>query len=175
MRYLTQDAIHRLFEVAAKDNPRNHAIMLVCYCHGMRASEVVGRNGLCGTDIRDGEITVRRLKGSLKSVHPLISSADPLFDEKTIMEKLAAENPGILFTIHRTTFWRFFQGYKDAAGIKQGEAHPHILKHSIAMHSKEAGIEMVQTYLGHKNINNTRVYWTISDAEAAKAILKVIG
>ncbi len=32
---------------------------------------------------------------------------------------------------------------------------------------------MVQTYLGHKNINNTRIYWTISDEEAATAVARV--
>lgn len=170
-------------EVAAKDSPRNHAILLVGYWHGMRASEIVGQPGwrtlgkkkywyepLRGVDIRDGEIAVRRLKGSLKTTHPLRSHQNPLFDEKTILEKLAAENPGILFPIHRTTFWRFFQKYQEAAGIKQSEAHPHILKHSIAMHGKAAGIEIVQTFIGHKNINNTRIYWTISDEEAATAM-----
>jgi len=170
MRYLTKDELTKLLQVAKADNDRNHAMLLTGYWHGMRASEVTG---LRGTDIRDGEITVRRLKGSLKSTHPLISHPDPLFDEKTIMEKLAADNPGILFPMHRTTFWRFFQKYQEAAGIKQGQAHPHILKHSIAMHSRKAGIEMVQTYLGHKNINNTRIYWTISDEEAATAVAKV--
>lgn len=171
MRFLDQYAIRRLFEVAAADSPRNHAIMLVSYWHGMRASEVCGI--LRGSDIRDGEITIKRLKGSLKSIHPLRSHANPLFDEKTILERMAAETPGILFPIHRTTYWRFFQKYQEAAGIKQSEAHPHILKHSIAMHSKKAGLEMVQTFLGHKNINNTRIYWTISDEEAAEAIAQV--
>ena len=174
MRYLTKDELTNVLRVAQKDSPRNHAIMLIAYWHGMRASEIVGKNGLRGIDIRDGEITVRRLKGSLKSTHPLISHPDPLFDEKTIVERLASENPGVLFPIHRTTFWRFFQSYQAAAGIKQGQAHPHILKHSIAMHSRRAGIEIVQTYLGHKNINNTRIYWTISDEEAATAVAKVV-
>ncbi len=173
MRYLTKDELTRLFTVARKDSPRNHAILLAGYWHGMRASEIVGKNGLRGSDIKDGEITVKRLKGSLKTVHPLIAHADPLFDEKTILEALAKDNPGVLFPIHRTTFWRFFQGYQEAAGIKQAQAHPHILKHSIAMHSRKAGIEMVQTYIGHKNINNTRIYWTISDEEAATAVAQV--
>jgi type 1 fimbriae regulatory protein FimB len=170
MRYLTKDELTNVLRVAKADSPRNHAMLLVAYWHGMRASEVTA---LRGTDIRDGEITIRRLKGSLKSTHPLVSDTDPLYDEKSILERLAADNPGVLFPIHRTTFWRFFQGYQAAAGIKQGQAHPHILKHSIAMHSRKAGIEMVQTYLGHKNINNTRVYWTISDEEAATAIARV--
>lgn len=170
MRYLTKDELTNVLRVAKNDSPRNHAMLLVAYWHGMRASEVIN---LRGTDIRDGEIVVRRLKGSLKSTHPLISHEDPLYDEKTILERMAGETPGILFPIHRTTFWRFFQGYQAAAGIKQGQAHPHILKHSIAMHSRKAGIEMVQTYLGHKNINNTRIYWTISDEEAATAVAKV--
>ena len=174
MRYLTQDALKRLFEVAKNDSDRNHAIMLVGYWHGLRASELVGEKGLRGSDIRDGEIICRRLKGSLKSTHPLVSHADPLFDEKTVMEKLAKDNPGILFPITRQRLWKIFQNYQEKAGIKKGEAHPHILKHTIAMHSKAAGIEMVQTFLGHKNINNTRIYWTISDNEAASAVMKAI-
>ena len=53
--------------------------------------------------------------------------------------------------------------YAELAGIAKRSIHS--LRHSIAMHLLEAGrgIEYVADHLGHRNIQNTRVYAQITN------------
>jgi len=55
-----------------------------------------------------------------------------------------------------------FNEYALAAGIKGGSIHS--LRHSIAVHLLDAGrgIEYVADHLGHRNIQNARIYAQIS-------------
>ncbi len=145
--------------------------MILCgYSHGLRPSEVVA---IKRDDIRDGFLTVARLKGSMRTTQPLVQDENKLLDElRGVSEYL----PGLhgnqrLFPITRRQFGRLFVGYGSAAGIPRHLCHPHILKHSIAMQTiQSAGIENVRQYLGHKSISSTGAYLKVSDQDAAAAI-----
>jgi site-specific recombinase XerD len=56
-----------------------------------------------------------------------------------------------------------FKEYTEAAGIQERSVHA--LRHSMAVHLLEAGrnIEYVADLLGHKNIQNTRIYAQITN------------
>ena len=58
---------------------------------------------------------------------------------------------------------QLFTEYAEAAGIKERSVHA--LRHSMAVHLLEAGrgIEYVADHLGHKNIQNTRIYAQITN------------
>jgi integrase/recombinase XerD len=58
---------------------------------------------------------------------------------------------------------KLFTDYTGAAGIKERSVHA--LRHSMAVHLLEAGrgIEYVADHLGHKNIQNTRIYAQITN------------
>src|SRR5258708_18545140 len=78
MKALTQDEILKVLK-AVSDTPRDLAMILLAFRHGMRASEVCNLK-LADVDLKNGEITIRRLKGSLKTVQPLSDMAgQPLF------------------------------------------------------------------------------------------------
>jgi len=145
------------------------------YWHGLRATEVIS---LRARDIADGHITVVRLKGSLKTVQPLVSHADPLLSEAIpladLANKLLANER--LFPISRVQFWNLIQRYGEMAGIAKRKCHPHILKHSIAQHSiHAAGIENVRQYLGHKSLASTGAYLRRDDATASRAVMDALG
>jgi hypothetical protein len=55
------------------------ADVLVAYLHAMRCSEVVT---LKADNVRDGFISIQRLKGSNATVQPLLSNDDGLFSER---------------------------------------------------------------------------------------------
>jgi integrase/recombinase XerD len=102
-----------------------------------------------------------------------VEDADPLFDErKALIDFVLNLLPNQkVFPVHRSTFWRKIQRYAKAAGIPKHKAHPHALKHSIAMQTiGTAGIENVRTYLGHKSMGSTGEYLKVQDAEASAAI-----
>jgi integrase/recombinase XerD len=58
---------------------------------------------------------------------------------------------------------KLFTDYTEKAGIKERSVHA--LRHSMAVHLLEAGrgIEYVADHLGHKNIQNTRIYAQITN------------
>ena len=60
-------------------------MILIAFRHGMRASEVCGLE-LKDVDLKNGEITIRRLKGSLKTTQPLADlQGQPLLSEKRVL------------------------------------------------------------------------------------------
>lgn len=90
MKALTQDEVLKVLK-AASDNPRDLCMILLAFRHGMRASEVCGLE-LKDVDLRNGEIVVRRLKGSLKTTQPLADvPGQPLLSEKRVLRAWPAE------------------------------------------------------------------------------------
>ena len=168
MKSLQREELTRLLRAARAHSKRDHLLILTAYSHGLRASEVVN---LTDQNIRDGFLTVQRLKGSMRTCQPLVRSADPLYDESPL-EKMT----GRLFPVSRTTFWRIVQRAGRAAGLPQHLLHPHCLKHSIGMHTiKTAGIENVRQYLGHRSMASTGAYLRVDDDAASKAIAAAMG
>lgn len=159
-----------LLGAARKNSERDWLAILVGFWHALRVSEITGftRENVC-----DGYFTIQRLKGSLKTTQPLVTHAEPLLNEKIPLtawvRKFAPDEP--VFGISRQRFWKIMQTHCNTAGIPKHLAHPHILKHSIAMQTiKSAGIENVRTYLGHKSISSTGAYLVVDDDVASSAI-----
>lgn len=149
-------------------------MILVAFHHGLRASEVVA---ITADHVVDGHLTVQRLKGSLKTTQALAKSEDPLFDESAALVEFAAKSkPGSpIFCIGRVQFWKLMQKYAKLAGIPEHKAHPHVLKHSIAMQTiASAGVENVRQHLGHKSLSSTGAYLRVTDEAASAAIRKAL-
>jgi site-specific recombinase XerD len=175
MEHLSKTEIHALLSHAKANRLRDWLMILVGFWHGLRASEVVG---ITAGSIADGHITVARLKGSMKTVQPLVSNADPLLDEAAGLFDYTREmhTNQKLFPISRRQFHRLVHRYGIAAGIAKRNAHPHILKHSIAMQSiGTAGIENVRQYLGHVSLSSTGAYLKVDDATASARVTGAVG
>jgi integrase len=148
VEHLTKDELLALLKAAREHSERDWLLVLVSFSHGLRASEAVG---LTKANFRDGHVSVKRLKGSLKTVQPLLSNADPLLDEKAALERylstLAANDR--LFPISRFAVDRIMKRHGATAGIPAHKRHAHVLKHTTAMLAiRQAGIENVRVYLG---------------------------
>jgi type 1 fimbriae regulatory protein FimB len=84
MKSLTQDEILKVLKIASEDR-RNLAMILLGFKHGMRASEVCGLE-LKDLDLKNHEITIRRLKGSLKTTQSIADiQGRPLLSEKRVL------------------------------------------------------------------------------------------
>jgi integrase len=68
MQFLTQEELKRLLAVIKKK--RDKALFLLAYRHGLRASEI-GLLQRTDVDLKQGRITIHRLKGSLSGIYPL--------------------------------------------------------------------------------------------------------
>jgi molybdate transport system regulatory protein len=167
---LSKEQLLVILAAARAHRERDWLMILVGYSHGLRPSEVVG---ITAGDIADGHLSVKRLKGSNRTVQPLVCDENPLLDECSALPEFTRSMLGNqkVFPVSRRQFGRLFSAYAEAAGIPQHLSHPHILKHTIAMQTiHSAGIENVRQYLGHKSISSTGAYLKVSDAAAAERI-----
>jgi type 1 fimbriae regulatory protein FimB len=166
-----------LLRTAKAHGAREHAMILVAYTHGLRASEVC-KLKLADVDLRTGTIAVNRLKGSLSStqeLHP--HRGEPLLDEPKVLRSYLNERKddgsGFLFLsqkgggMSRQHFHALFATLCEEAGIPAGKRHPHVLKHTIASHliSENVNLAVVQRALGHRSISSTMIYVGVSDEQ----------
>src|SRR5258708_28037707 len=180
MKALTQDEILKVLK-AVSDTPRDLAMILLAFRHGMRASEVCGLE-LKDVDLKNGEITIRRLKGSLKTTQPLADlQGQPLLSEKRVLRAWLAErgdHPSKYVFVsqksgkmHRSQFYRVFSAAAEKAGLPKDKRHPHCLKHSLGVALVEANVNLavIKQALGNKSIASTAIYTVPTDETAGRA------
>jgi site-specific recombinase XerD len=138
---------------------------------------------LADADLKDGAISIQRLKGSMRTVQPLYTHrGQPLLDEtaalRSWLKVRPADGSDYLFTsqkggrLDRTQFFRIFQAVAEVAGLPTEKRHPHCLKHSLASHlvAGNVNLALVKQALGHRSISSTMVYVGTTDAQAAEAV-----
>lgn len=179
MEHLTREQVIAVLSQAKAKRERDWVLLLVAFWHGLRASEAVS---LTPEHFVDGYLTVQRLKGSMRTTQPLVEDDNELLNERAAIQAHITRHRELhggegrgqrLFPITRFQFYRLMRRYGRLAGLPQHLCHPHVLKHSIAMQSiREAGIENVRQYLGHRSISSTGEYLKVGDAEASLAVVK---
>jgi type 1 fimbriae regulatory protein FimB/type 1 fimbriae regulatory protein FimE len=165
--YLTDREVERLIE-AAKGNRWGHrdaTMILVCYRHGLRASELTDLRW-DQIDFNAGALAVRRAKKGTPATHPI--RGDELRSLRRLQREQEPKSP-FVFTSERgapfTTagFARMLERAGESAelGFK---AHPHMLRHAcgFALANKGHDTRALQAYLGHKNIQHTVRYTELS-------------
>jgi type 1 fimbriae regulatory protein FimB len=185
MNSLTHDEVLKVLKAAA-DDKRNLAMILLGYRHGMRASEVC-RLEMKDVDLKNCEITIRRLKGSLKTTQPLADlQGQPLLSEKRVlrswMEERGNHPSRYVFTsqksgqVHRSQFYRVFSDAAERAGLPKDKRHPHCLKHALGYSLVEANVNLavIKQALGHKSIASTAVYTNPTDESTGRAVVAAL-
>jgi type 1 fimbriae regulatory protein FimB len=187
MEFLSQDDITRILVEAKKSGPREHAMFLLGYLHGLRASEIAG---LTLNDIRGGKLRVQRLKHSLKTTQAIETHNNPLYNETAVLEALLADRgtrddygSHALFlsrkagALTRQQVRILFKNICERAGVDPDLAHPHSLKHAAAEHMRQNGVpvEVIRIRLGHRDVRATLRYFHVSDSEADSAMRNTVG
>jgi type 1 fimbriae regulatory protein FimB len=147
---------------SAIQDRRDRAIFAVAYGHGLRASEV-GLLQCTDIDLRQGRITIHRLKGSYSGVYPM--KPDTIKLTRSYLRERRDDSPYLFLSnrglpVDRRTLYAIMRKYGDAAGIPAHKRKFHSLKHSIATHILDAGEDAAfcRDWLGHKNLQNTMIY-----------------
>ena len=181
---LTPEEILKVLEIASESR-RNLAMVLLAYRHGMRASEVCDLR-LSDLDLKNSQITIRRLKGSLTTSQPLTDDpGEPLLSSRRVLRAWLAERRDMsdfVFTsqkggrIHRSQFFRMFQSVAERAGLSTDRRHPHCLKHALGFSLVTANVNLasVKVALGHKSIASTAVYAVPTDEQVGKAVIAAL-
>src|SRR3989440_3888938 len=185
MKALTKEEILKVLKVASEDR-RNIAMILLGFKHGMRATEVCGLE-LKDLDLKNHEITIRRLKGSLKTTQPLADiQGQPLLSEKRVLRAWLQERGNhpsrFVFVsqksgqVHRSQFYRAFAEVAERAGMPRDKRHPHCLKHALGYSLVEANVNLaiIKQALGHKSIASTAIYTTPTDETTGKVVVAAL-
>jgi integrase/recombinase XerC len=176
MNYLQPNELLSVLKIARAESLRDWLLILCAYRHGLRAGEVTA---LRTTDIIDGALSIKRLKGSRHTVQPLENHVgEPLLNlERGLREYVKTARPrnlgDALFpskkggTLAAKSFNFIFHKHARKAGITFG---PHSLKHSLATHLVRANVNLavVQQRLGHASITSTQKYVHLNDQEVAE-------
>ena len=84
MEHLSREQVIALLTQARAVRERDWVLFLVAFWHGLRASEAVS---LTAGNFADGYLNVQRLKGSLRTVQPLVEHESELLNEKLAVAK----------------------------------------------------------------------------------------
>lgn len=184
-KHLEEREIKKLFNVIT--SKRDQALFTLIYLYGLRVSEAIR---LKHSDIRifDKRINIQASKNghsgeqflskeAIRVLQIWITEKESVQKEKSQRNRtlppskqLLDINQNILFTsakgggLTTVQIFRLFQSYCRKAKIPSEKAHPHALRHSIAMQMSESGrsIEEVQAHLRHRDIKSTTVYYRVS-------------
>ena len=159
--HLTEREVEKLIE-AAKGNrhsARDSAMILVCFRHGLRASEVCELQW-SDVEFETGTLHLRRAKGGSTGTHPLLG------DELRALRALKrdAKSPFIFVSERGAPFTvSGLQKMVERVGIEAKmpfKVHPHMLRHATgyALANKGTDTRTLQAYLGHRSIQSTVRY-----------------
>jgi integrase len=167
LAYLTKVEVERLFAVIPPMDGRNRLLFDVMYRYGLRRQEVV----LIRREHVGERIWITRIKGGISGEYPIHPTTRRLLWE--YLEQLGPGPRPYLFATRQSasrpmsasTIYQLFRGYAEASGLPQDRRHPHVLRHSIAVHLMNAGWDAadVQDWLGHRDIASTMVYAAVTN------------
>jgi site-specific recombinase XerD len=167
--YLTKAEVRALLRAAKQSKrygARNHAMILLAYRHGLRASELVELR-VDDIDFRTGTIYCRRRKGSKSCVHPM--KRDELEAIERVLRGREGDAGEYVFRSERGErmtrwgFWRIVSEAGKCAGLPM-KVYAHMLRHACGYYlaNKGCDLRLIQDYLGHKQIQNTVRYTALN-------------
>jgi type 1 fimbriae regulatory protein FimB/type 1 fimbriae regulatory protein FimE len=156
--YLTEGEVERLIKAA--ETPRDKAMILIGYRHGLRVTELVNLRWR-QVDLDAGRVRVERLKDSESGVHPL--SGREIRALRALRRVGQAGSAFVFLSYKGAPMTRqAFDKVLRAAGAKAGmpDVHAHLLRHGCGFRLVNLGLDTLSlaAYLGHKQVQNTKRY-----------------
>jgi len=171
IKYLSTKETERL--LSRISSKRDKAMFALMYFYGMRCVEAAklnlddlrladsrlyihaAKNGISGEVILTREVR-RVLEAYVKERGSDTTQARALF-----VSRKSKTGSGRLSTRQIS---RLFQKYAKHAKLPIDKQHPHVLRHSIAVHMADSGIDVgvVKDHLRHRKIENTMIYFQIT-------------
>jgi integrase len=172
--YLTKAEVERFFGAIPAGNARDRLLFDVIYRYGLRRLEACR---IRREHLSDGRIWITRLKGGISGEYPIHPATRRLL--WTYLAELGDDGRPYLFVSRQSEIWpisgstiyQLFRAYAEAANLPADRRHPHVLRHSIAVHLRNAGWDIadVQDWLGHKDISSTMVYAAVTNTRREAA------
>jgi site-specific recombinase XerD len=167
--YLTKEEVERFFDAIPASNIRDRLLFDVIYRYGLRRVEaaLIRRyEHLVG-----GRIWITRAKHGISGEYPIHPATRRLL--WAYLNDRAEDDRPYLFLSRQSgvsplspsTIYTAFRHYAEQAELPADRLHPHVLRHSIAVHLMNAGWDAadVQDWLGHRDIASTMIYAAVTN------------
>jgi site-specific recombinase XerD len=199
IKYLSTNQVEKL--LSKIDILRDKAMFTLMYLYGLRISEATSIR-LDDVRLNDNRMFIRASKNGIsgeqvlnkqskKYLIPWLEERKEIVSKKKIggvkMNSVSNfdtdSDKDILFIskkgnrLDNSQVFRLFKDYAKKARIPEDKRHPHVLRHSIAVHMAEDGVpvEYVQQHLRHRKIDNTMVYFQITNKRRHEMQEKALG
>ena len=192
--YLSRGAIQAMLaqpDASSKKGTRDLFLMTLMYDTAARVQEVID---LKISDVRLGDTPQVKLQGKGNKSRSVPLMKDTVSHYHKYMQMFHPGEPGhsrkpLFYTIRKNvcspisddTIRAFMNGYAKTAHLAYPKVperiHPHIFRHSRAMHLYQHGMDltMVSQWLGHANLSKTLIYAHADTEMKRKAIEEATG
>lgn len=167
---LSEAEVRTLFEALPRRSVfdlRNACLLELLYGCGLRIGEVI-RLEVADIDLARRVVIVRESKHGQDRVVPLMGTAQAAVQDYLAVRRTLLKGPdhGALFLsqygkrITQATVYALFEDLNRHRGASMRHLHPHLLRHSIAVHLLQHGTDVryIQQFLGHGSLDTTKVY-----------------
>jgi site-specific recombinase XerD len=178
IKFFFQDELKKLLDTIKQENFKDYVIFYFAYRKGLRASEI-GKITMDKLDLENNRVYIESLKKSMSCFMPLNQ------DEKVLLKEYIEKYQPVKYLfygktkekpISRKTLDKKIKKYGKKAELPKDKLHFHTLRHSLAIHLLQAGIDVriVQKIMRHKDIKNTMIYTEITDSMRDEAYMKAL-
>jgi site-specific recombinase XerD len=164
-KYLRQDELKALLE--APKRMRDRLIIKLLYETGMRVGELTALT-IGDVELESGEITIQEAKRHAEGRKvPLVNSWTKTMLRDYIGTRKIRKDPLFVSNkrgaLSRRQIERLIEKYGEIVGLDKDKRHPHVLRHTHAVHALKSGIDLrtLQQNLGHSSIEVTAIYLTM--------------
>ncbi|HKS21829.1 MAG TPA: tyrosine-type recombinase/integrase [Thermoanaerobaculia bacterium] len=175
--YLTKEEVEAVFRRVR--SLRDRLMLDLAYRHGLRRKEV----GLIRMSdlLPDGTIWITRVKNGVSGPYQLHPITRELIEQYRPMRR--DDSPYLLCGRQRratplspSLVYQVFRRYAAEAGVSEDRQHVHVLRHSIAVHMMNEGLDVadVQDWLGHRRITSTLVYARITSKRRRESYARIV-
>lgn len=164
-KYLKEGELRQLLE--APRRMRDRLIIKLLYETGMRVGELSSLT-IGDVDLESGEITIQHAKRHQEGRKvPIVNSWTKTMLRDYIGTRKNRKDPLFVSNkrgpLSRRQIERLVHNYGTEVGLDKDKKHPHVLRHTHAVHALKSGIDLrtLQQNLGHSSIEVTAIYLTM--------------
>ncbi len=174
-KYISKEDVERVMSKIS--SARDKALFSLMYFYGLRCREVVTLN-MDDLRIRDNRLYVHAAKNGISGEVILTSKTKryltAYLKERAVKERMLSHCDALFVSrksktgsgrLSTTQVYRLFRAYAEKAKLPKDKRHPHVLRHSVAVHMADSGVDVavVKEHLRHRKIDTTMIYFQITN------------
>jgi integrase/recombinase XerD len=167
--YLEPKQVDAMLEAARLGNKRDYLLIRVLWRTGVRVSELIN---IKPQDIEWNNQIINITKAKRGKQRRVILDEETLkmLSDYVLASKIPDDDP--IFGLTSRQIGYIVKRYGNTIGV---DAHPHMLRHSFAIHLVRSGMDLrrLQLLLGHSSLNMTQIYLQFKDDDIREVYQKI--